>query len=130
MVAVRSGGHSFTLGPQTRPADPSGRPGIYFIPEPHEVSFTVSRSILGCPTPFEFNFLSRTRWWKRYVDYRLDWTKRSGAELAMYWRYEQDYFTGKGWTQPAMMWNFKIGCCGRYPFCISSTLTPSPKPFD
>ena len=109
-VVLKSGGRSFTLGPRTNPVDPSGRPEIYLIPEPgDEVSFTVTRSILSWPTPFEINFLSRTPWWKRYVYYRLAWKKRSGAELAMHWRYEQDYFTGSGWTKPAMMWNFQTG---------------------
>jgi hypothetical protein len=46
MVVVTRGGRSFTLGPRTNPADPSGRPDTYFIPERgDELSFTVSRSV-------------------------------------------------------------------------------------
>jgi hypothetical protein len=109
-VVLTSGGRSFILGPRTNPVDPSGRPEIYFIPEPgDELSFTTTRSILSWPTPFEFNIMMRSPWWKRYVYYRLVWKKRSGAELAMLWRYEQDYYAGSGWTTPAMMWNFQTG---------------------
>jgi hypothetical protein len=110
MVVLRSEGRSFTLGPRTNPVDPSGRPEIYLVPESGDkVSFTVTRSVLSWPTPFEIDFMIRTPWWKRYVYYRLLWRKRSGAKLAMFWRYEQDYFTGSGWTNPAMMWNYQTG---------------------
>jgi hypothetical protein len=90
--------------------DPSGRPDIYFVPERgDELSFAVSRSVLSWPTPFDYYIMVRTPRWKRYVYYRLVWKKRSGANLAMLWRYEQGYFAGSGWTKPAMMWNFQTG---------------------
>jgi hypothetical protein len=110
IVILKSHGRDFTFGPRTNPADRSGNPNIYFIPEPGDaLTFTVTRSVLGWPTPFEFSFLTRTPWWKRYVYYRLIWKKPSGAQLTMLWRYEQDYFARSGWTEPAMMWNFETG---------------------
>ncbi|HEX3653547.1 MAG TPA: hypothetical protein VHU18_12065 [Rhizomicrobium sp.] len=112
-VVLTSGGQSFVLGPRTNAVDPSGRPDIALIPDRgDEVSLTATRSFLGWPTPFEFNFLIRTPSWKRYVYYRLEWRKRSGAVLNIHWRYEQDYFSGGGWTAPAMMWNFDTGLLG------------------
>lgn len=110
MVVLRSRGRDFTLGPRTNPPDPSGKPDIYFIPERDDaLRFTVTRSTLSWPTPFEFSILARTPWWKRYVYYQLIWKKRSGTQLVMLWRYEQDYFAGRGWTEPAMLWNFQTG---------------------
>jgi hypothetical protein len=42
-------------------ADPSGRPDIYFVPEPgDELSFAVSRSVLSWPTPFDDYIMVRT----------------------------------------------------------------------
>lgn len=110
MVVLKSSERSFVLGPRTNPVDPRGRPDIDFVPERgDQVSLTASRSLLGWPTPFEFNFMAPTPSWKRYVYYRLVWKKRSGAELKMLWRYEQDYYGGRGWTRPLMMWNFHTG---------------------
>jgi hypothetical protein len=109
-VVLRTSGQFFTLGPRTNPVDPSGRPEIDFVPEPgDELSFSTDRSALPWPTPFEFNFMSRSPWWKRYVYYRLLWHKRSGARLTMVWRYEQDYYAAGGWTSPEMMWNSQTG---------------------
>jgi hypothetical protein len=109
-VVLKSGGRSVTLGPRTNPVDPSGRPEIYVIPErSDEVSFIITRSVLSWPTPFEFDIMIRSPWSKRYVYYCMVWKKRSGAELAMNWRYERDYFTGRGWTKPEMMFNYQTG---------------------
>jgi hypothetical protein len=109
-VVLTSGGRSFTLGPRTNPVDPSGRPEIYFIPDPgDQVSYNIHRSVLSWPTLFEFYIMTRSPWWKRYVYYRLVWKKRSGAELTMFWRYEEDYYAGTGWTAPAMRWNSQTG---------------------
>lgn len=109
-VVLSTGGHGFILGPRTNPVDPSGRPDIAFIPDAHdEASLTTTRSLLSWPTPFDINFMMRTPWWKHYVYYRLVWKKPSGAELTMSWRYEQDYYAGSGWSDPAMMWNFQTG---------------------
>jgi hypothetical protein len=80
-VVLSSGGRSFVLGPRTNPIDPSGRPEIDLVPEAgDEVSFTGDRSLVGWPTPFEFNFMTRSPWWKRYVYYRLVWSKGFPSE--------------------------------------------------
>jgi len=93
----------FPLGPFTGT--------LYLTPEPGDVvSFTVSQSLLSWPTWFEFKILGgRSPWWKRYAYYRLAWTKPSGAKLEMVWRYEQQYYSGRGWTKPEMMWNSQTG---------------------
>jgi hypothetical protein len=110
LVVLTSGGRSFILVPRTSPADTSGRPDMSFVAERgDELSLNATRSLLGWPTPFEYNIMTRTPSWKRYVYYRLTWKKRSGAELAMFWRYEQDYLRGSGWTEPLMMWNSHTG---------------------
>lgn len=109
-VVLGIGGKTFTLGPRTNRADPSGRPEIDFIPDPGDVlSFTSTRSTLGWPTPFEFNFMIRSPWWKRYVYYKLVWQKRDGTRLEMRWRYQQEYYSRDGWTAPLMMWNWHTG---------------------
>ncbi|HZY60448.1 MAG TPA: hypothetical protein VFE56_11830 [Candidatus Binataceae bacterium] len=110
-VLLSTGGRFFTMGPRTNPVDPSGRPEIDLISEPGDkLSFTAVRSALGWPTPLEFNIMiSHSPWWKRYVYYRLVWNKPSGAKLEMLWRYEQDYYTATGWTEPLMMWNSQTG---------------------
>jgi hypothetical protein len=110
-VILSSGQESFSLGPRTNPIDPSGRPGIDFVPEPEdELSFTARRSLLAWRAPYEFQiFGGKSPRWKRYVYYRLLWKKRPGASLEMSWRYEQQYVAGRGWSAPAMMWNSQTG---------------------
>ena len=112
-VVLKSGGHSFALGPRTNPPDTSGRPDLAWIPEHGDrVILQASRSLVGWPTPFEVNWMTRTPSWRRYVYYRLTWKKRSGAELSMRWRYEQEYYRGTGWTGPLMEWNWHTGLLG------------------
>jgi hypothetical protein len=36
--------------------------------------------------------------WKRHIYYELRWTKSSGAQLQMLWRYEQFFYPGNGWA--------------------------------
>jgi hypothetical protein len=102
---------AFTLGPRTNPIDSSGRPEIDFVPDPGDaLSFTVRHSLINWPTPFDIRIIGGPApWWKRYVYYRLFWKKRSGASLEMLWRYEQQYISGRGWSAPAMMWNWQTG---------------------
>ena len=48
------------MGGISAPVDSSGRPEIEFVPDQgDELSFTVRRSSLGWPTPFEFNIMIR-----------------------------------------------------------------------
>jgi hypothetical protein len=109
-VVLCARGRLFTLGPRTNPVDPSGRPEIQFVPtRGDQLSFTARRSIFGWPTPFEYNFMTRSPRWKRYVYYRLVWKKDDGSTLEMLWRYQQDYYRPKGWEKPEMMWNWYTG---------------------
>lgn len=104
-VVLTTAHKTFVMGPLTIPSS-SGRPDFYFRPEPgDEVSFTASKSLLPWPTPFEFKMLGGSSpWWRQYVYYRLAWKKPSGARLEMLWRYEREYYSGKGWTDPIMTW--------------------------
>lgn len=107
---LESGGRSFPLGLRTSAPDPRGRPEIDFVPEEgDEWSFTESRSALSWPGHLPWNLMIRTPRWKRHVYYRLIARKRSGARLEMLWRYEQQYYAEKGWTAPALMYNFATG---------------------
>ena len=96
-----TGGKSFRFGPllaTTR--DDVGRVVFAFAPEPDdEVSFTLEKSLISWPTPFEVNFMTGgpTASWRRYLTYRLLWRKRSGARLEMLWCYRQDFTTRDGW---------------------------------
>jgi hypothetical protein len=68
-----------------------------------EIAFTVNHSWLSWPTPFETNFMTgHTTSWRRHRYYRLVWKKRSGAILAMKWRYEQWHYPAFGWTDGDM----------------------------
>jgi hypothetical protein len=110
-IVLTNGRESFVLGPRTSPVDPRGRPAIGFAAEPgDEVRLTSRRSLLSWPTPFEIRILGgRSPWWKRYVYYRLVWTKPTGSKLGMLWRYEQQYYSAQDWTKPEMMWNSQTG---------------------
>jgi len=73
-------------------------------PEPgDESSFTIQRSMLSWPTPFDFNFMTgHSPSWKRHLYYVLRWKKSSGSTLEMVWRYEQ-YYYGEGWASGFML---------------------------
>jgi len=110
-VVLCAGRNAFTLGPRTNPVDPSGRPEIAFVAEPaDELSFVTGGSLLSWRAPLQINiFGGPSPRWKRYAYYRLVWKKPSGAKLEMSWRYEQQYYSARGWTAPMMMWNSQTG---------------------
>jgi len=63
----------------------------------------IRRSVLSWPTPFDFNFMTgHSPSWKRHLYYRVLWTKPSGAQLQMLWRYEQYFYPGNGWASGFM----------------------------
>lgn len=111
IVVLAAGGRTFPLGPRTNPIDASGRPEIDFIPDKEDqLSLRTSGSLLSWPNPFEIRFMGGPPpRWKRYTYYRLIWKKRSGAELEMRWRYEQEFYSAKGWSESLMMWNSQTG---------------------
>jgi hypothetical protein len=109
-LVISHGGQSFTFGPRLTPPDPRGRSEIKFASEPgDEITLEFRRSVITRPTPFEFNFLMQTPWWRRYLYYHLEWKKPSGTKLDMLWRYEQQYYSGKGWNEGYMMYDFSTG---------------------
>jgi hypothetical protein len=68
-----------------------------------ETSFTVERSLMSWPTPFDFNFMTGVSpSWRRHLYYVLRWKKSSGASLKMVWRYEQYFYSSGGWTSGFM----------------------------
>ncbi len=110
-VVLSFGSDAFVLGPRTNPVDPHGRPEITFVAEEgDQLSFTARESLFGWPTPFHFRFpFGPTSSWKKFAHYRLVWTKPSGARLEMRWRYERQYYSGRGWTDAQMRWNSQTG---------------------
>jgi hypothetical protein len=110
-VVLSKGKAHFTLGPRLNPIDSSGRPEIDVSADgSDQLSFTSSRSPLSWPNWLEFRIMGGPPpRWKRYVYYRLLWTKSWGATLDMRWRYEQQNYSQKGWTEPMMMWNSQTG---------------------
>ena len=110
-VVFSQGHKAFILGPRTTPVDPAGRPDFTFSAEPgDQVTFAVSESLLSWRSPVEFNiFGGPSPRWGRYVYYRLVWKKPSGARLEMFWRYQREFYSGRGWTDSLMMWNSQTG---------------------
>jgi hypothetical protein len=110
-VVLSYGRDAFVLGPRTNPVDASGRPEIDFVAgRGDQLRFAVHESLIGWPTPFDFRFpWGPSSLWKKYVYYRLTWIKPSGARLEMRWRYQRDYYGGRGWSEPVMRWNSQTG---------------------
>jgi hypothetical protein len=102
-LVLSIGGKDFTLGPGTVRRDITGFPKYEFGCEPGDrLSFTIDRSFLSWPTPFEMNFMTGvTTSWRRNLYYRLVWTKASGARLEMVWRAEDWFYRDTGWRGTA-----------------------------
>jgi len=100
-IALVTDGKSFQLGPLLAKTPGNGGHVIFsFEPEPQDkASFTVEKSLVTWPTPFETNFMTGgpVASWRRFLTYRLVWRKTSGAELEMVWRYRQDFIAPRGW---------------------------------
>ncbi len=72
-------------------------------PQGDDAFIQIRRSILSWPTPFDFNFMTgHSPSWKRHLYYQVLWTKPSGAQLQMLWRYEQYFYPGNGWASGFM----------------------------
>jgi len=72
-------------------------------PQGDDAFIQIRRSILSWPTPFDFNFMTgHSPSWKRHLYYRVLWTKPSGTQLQMLWRYEQYFYPGNGWASGFM----------------------------
>ena len=98
-LALANTGKVFAFGPPRSEAE-----NLATTPPPgDEAVVQIRRSILGWPTPFDFNFMTgHSPSWKRHLYYRVLWTKPSGAQLQMLWRYEQYFYPGTGWASGFM----------------------------
>ncbi len=98
-LALADGGKVFAFGPPRSEAE-----NLATAPPPGDDAFIqIRRSILSWPTPFDFNFMTgHSPSWKRHLYYRVLWTKPSGAQLQMLWRYEQYFYPGTGWASGFM----------------------------
>ena len=99
-VTVTIDGRPFALGA----CGARGGAGFEFAPDPgDQLSLVVDRSFLSWPTPFDLNFMTgHSPSWRRHLYYRLRWSKASGANLTMVWRYEQYFYDSDGWTDGFM----------------------------
>ena len=100
--AVTINGKSLALG---SPADHTeSSAGVVIRPEPADhVTFSISRSFISWPTPFDFNFMTgHSPSWKRHLYYRLLWQKPDGANLEMLWRYQRSYYSSDRWASGFM----------------------------
>jgi hypothetical protein len=97
--ALSSSGKVFAFGPLTTASGDTGD-HLAAVPSTGDQDSIVTRhSVLSWPTPFDFNFMTgHSPSWKRHIYYKLRWTKSSGAQLHMLWRYEQFFYPGTGWA--------------------------------
>jgi hypothetical protein len=96
--AVASGGRVFAFGLLTSGKESDDDQLATVLPKDDQTSFITRHSVLSWPTPFDFNFMTgESPIWKRHVYYELRCKKSSGATLEMLWRYEQNFYPGKGW---------------------------------
>ena len=98
-LALADRGKVFAFGPPRSDAE-----NLATAPPPSDDAFIqIRRSVLSWPTPFDFNFMTgHSPSWKRHLYYRVLWTKPSGAQLQMLWRYEQYFYPGNGWASGFM----------------------------
>jgi hypothetical protein len=96
---ISLGGKLFSLGPISSEGN-----RFQFTPQTGDkVSFSIRRSLLSWPTPFDFNFMSgHSPSWRRNLYYVLAWRKADGQQLEMIWRYEQYFYPGDGWASGFM----------------------------
>ena len=96
--ALASGGKVFPFGPLASAGENAGDRLATVPPTGDDAFIRVRKSVLSWPTPFDFNFMTgQSPSWKRHIYYQLVWTKPSGANLEMLWRYEQYFYPGNGW---------------------------------
>jgi hypothetical protein len=102
-LALATRGKVFSFGLLRSASDDTGG-RLAASPYPGDQAFLITRhSVLSWPTPFEINLMSgHSPSWKRHMYYEVRWTKSSGANLLMIWRYEQFFYPGNGWASGFM----------------------------
>jgi hypothetical protein len=93
-LGLAARGKVFPFGPPRSEAE-----NLAAVPPAGDDAFIrIRRSALSWPTPFDLNFMTgHSPSWKRHIYYQVIWTKPSGANLEMLWRYEQYFYPGNGW---------------------------------
>ena len=85
-------------GMLTMRGDPEPKPAFHTEPG-DTITIARAQSRLMWPNWFETNWMSgNSPQWKRFVTYRVHWTKPSGASLDLFWRFEQPYYALDGWV--------------------------------
>ena len=102
-LALATTGKVFPFGPLTSTSENTGE-RLAAVPPSGDQAFLATRhSILSWPTPFDMNFMTgQSASWKRHTYQEIRWKKSSGANLQMFWRYEQFFYPGNGWTSGFM----------------------------
>jgi hypothetical protein len=102
-LALATSEKVFPFGPLTSTSENTGERLATTLP-PGDQAFLVTRqSVLSWPTLFEMNLMTgQSPSWKRHIYQEIRWKKSSGANLQMFWRYEQFFYPGKGWTSGFM----------------------------
>jgi len=99
-LALSFGGKVFSFGPAS--SDPDHL--VANAPSDDIATLSIQQSAMSWPNFFDFNFMTgKSPTWKRHVYQKLTWTKPSGANLEMLWRYEQYFYSDQGWLGGAMI---------------------------
>jgi len=102
-LALASSGKVFPFG-SLKTASNDASEVLAAAPPPGDQASLVTRhSVLSWPAPLDLNFMTgQSPTWKRHLYQEIRWKKSSGANLQMVWRYEQFFYSGKGWTNGSM----------------------------
>lgn len=94
-LALSYAGHVFAFG-----RSPANTDALAVqVGQDDQVWIELRRSLLSWPTFFEVNFMTgNSALWKRNRYQHLVWNKPNGAELEMWWRYEQCCYRRDGWV--------------------------------
>ncbi len=102
-LALAAGGKVFAFGPMPNQVDAISESLATSPPAGDEAWISIRHSAIDWPTPLDFNFMTGSApSWKRYQYYRVRWTKRTGANLHLSWRYEQYFYSNHGWSDALM----------------------------
>jgi hypothetical protein len=106
LLVLIDGDRRFVLGRcPCAVAEHGHTPEIYA--EPGDMTtMTLDRGFASWPTPMHLTCCGSLggggSWypWRRYLYWHLSWTKSDGARLNAYARFEQNYESGSGWSDP------------------------------
>jgi hypothetical protein len=97
-LALASSGKVFPFGPLKSTSDDTAERLATAPPAGDQAIVVTRHSVLSWPT-FEINLITgQSPSWKRHIYQQIQWKKSSGANLEMFWRYEQYFYPNDGWT--------------------------------